>query len=131
MEKRSRNTLIIIISSSSTVKLQITKVERLENPNLWEEYCVFRNRLFRRMKEEHRGTAFTRLENVKGSSGPLRTTSNLSRGSVLQRDICPEVGASSAVCMKKKCCWGGEGEGGWGVEEVIKGWICLFSFLVY
>ncbi|KAL8570312.1 hypothetical protein ACOMHN_011333 [Nucella lapillus] len=67
--------------------VKIVKVERLENPNLWEEYCTVRERFFRRYQQQ----AFSDIAKAKGSSGPIMTTSNLSRQSLLDRDIFHQI----------------------------------------
>ena len=71
--------------------LQVSKVERLENPNLWEMYCTHRERLFRRMQQEQHGKGFLPVERLKGSTMPVGTTSKLNRHSHLSREMFPQV----------------------------------------
>ena len=74
------------------VYVQIEKLERLENPNLWEMYCTHRERLMRRLKFENKGAPFAPLEKVKGSTGPVKTTQNVGRQDMLNKERFYQVG---------------------------------------
>ncbi|KAK7097063.1 uncharacterized protein [Littorina saxatilis] len=72
--------------------LQVTKVERLENPELWRDYCHKRANLLSKLQSRHATKAqCTPVENLPNSRGPLQTTANIARKSPLSRDIHPEV----------------------------------------
>lgn len=68
--------------------IRITNVERIENCELFEKYVLKRQELFHQASK-HGG--FISLENVKGSSGKILTTSSIPKGSALSRDIHPEI----------------------------------------
>ncbi|XP_070198588.1 uncharacterized protein [Littorina saxatilis] len=69
--------------------IQVVKVERLENPNLWELYCMRRERLVRAVQSQ--GSVFVPVERLRGSTGVVKTTSNLASGSLLTRDVISKV----------------------------------------
>ena len=69
-------------------------MERLENPKLWQQYSQSRERLFRDLELRHRGASPARctpVESLPKSSGPVLTAANIAKGSVLNRDIYPQV----------------------------------------
>lgn len=68
--------------------IQIKRVERIENCELFEKYALKRQEMFHKAAK---CGAFTDLENTPGSSGKIMTTSNIPADSVLCRDIHPEI----------------------------------------
>ncbi|XP_076468322.1 uncharacterized protein LOC143299086 [Babylonia areolata] len=75
-------------------QVQVVRVERLENPQLWQEYSHRRELLFRRL--EHRASSassafFTPLEQLSGSRGVLKTTENIAARSLLDREIYHQI----------------------------------------
>lgn len=68
--------------------IRVTKVERIENCELFEKYALKRQELFRRAGKYGN---FDLLESVKQSSGPILTTSAIQQGSVLDLDVHPEI----------------------------------------
>jgi hypothetical protein len=70
------------------------KVERLENPLLWRKYSQRRELLLTELAESHQGAgpaAFTAIENLAGSSGPILTTANIDVDGPLDREIYHQV----------------------------------------
>ena len=69
-------------------------MERLENPEMWQEYSHKRERLFHFLELHHRGSSaahFTPVENLHSSRGPVKTTVNIAKTNLLRRDIYPQV----------------------------------------
>ncbi|KAK7097642.1 uncharacterized protein [Littorina saxatilis] len=67
--------------------IQVVKVERLENPELWETYRTHRQHLLVRSKQDTKGHGFNPVEKAKGSTGPVKTTSLLSGRRGLSRCV--------------------------------------------
>nr|KAG5699639.1 hypothetical protein BaRGS_005087 [Batillaria attramentaria] len=68
--------------------IQLVKVERLENPELWEKYSMLREACIRQL-EFNKQSGFTPVEKLPGSKGPVKTTTTLRRGSPLRREVYP------------------------------------------
>ncbi|KAK7486994.1 hypothetical protein BaRGS_00021810 [Batillaria attramentaria] len=68
--------------------IQVVKVERLENPELWEKYSMLREACIRQL-EFNKQSGFTPVEKLPGSKGPVKTTTTLRRGSPLRREVYP------------------------------------------
>ena len=61
---------------------------------MWQEYSHKRERLFRVLEQQHRGSPaahFTPVENLTSSRGPVKTTVNIDKNNLLRRDIYPQV----------------------------------------
>lgn len=82
----------IEVGQKSTM-LQIIKVERMENPELWERYCEGRKMLLRCLENSKVGAtlSFTPLEKAPNSKGPVRTTQLMSQDSLLHGEIYTQV----------------------------------------
>ncbi|PVD35146.1 hypothetical protein C0Q70_06427 [Pomacea canaliculata] len=65
--------------------IQVVKVERLENPFLWDQYKHRREILYL----SHGCSNVQPIEKLPGSQSPVLTTANLTRGSPLRRQIYP------------------------------------------
>lgn len=75
--------------------LQVVKVERLENPFLWEQYKHRREILYL----SHGCSNVQPIEKLPGSQSPVLTTANLTRGSPLRQQIYPaEVRRNDGNC---------------------------------
>lgn len=67
-------------------------MERLEKALMWERYSEQREKLLRLVRGHGRTRgSLIPVEKLQGSTGPVKTTQNLSRGSPLLREIYPEV----------------------------------------
>ena len=74
--------------------IQVTKVERLENPELWREYSQRRERLFRNLEETHRrgsSACCSPVESLPKSRGPVKTTASIAKDGPLCREIYQQV----------------------------------------
>ncbi|XP_076468583.1 uncharacterized protein LOC143299248 [Babylonia areolata] len=74
--------------------IQVRRVERLENPKLWQRYSQKRERLFTALVDGHRGSGPARcapVERLPSSSGPVHTTRKIPEHSLLQRDMFHQV----------------------------------------
>ncbi|XP_060577021.1 protein mono-ADP-ribosyltransferase PARP14-like isoform X2 [Ruditapes philippinarum] len=76
------------LDSLNYSNIRITKVERIENCELFEKYALKRQDLFHQASKQGE---FTRLDKVKGSSGKIMTTSSIPKDSALSRDIHLEI----------------------------------------
>ncbi|PVD35159.1 hypothetical protein C0Q70_06440 [Pomacea canaliculata] len=65
--------------------VQVVKVERLENPGLWNQYNHRREMIY----HSHGYTYFRPIVKLPGSSGPVQTTESVPRESPLRRQIYP------------------------------------------
>ncbi|PVD35163.1 hypothetical protein C0Q70_06444 [Pomacea canaliculata] len=65
--------------------IQVVKVERLENPGLWNQYNHRREMVY----HSHGYTYFRPIAKLPGSSGPVQTTESVPRESPLRRQIYP------------------------------------------
>lgn len=68
--------------------IQVTKVERIENCELFEKYALKRQELFQKAGKLGE---FPRIQNIPGSSGKILTSSNIPQTSVLNTDIYDEI----------------------------------------
>jgi len=68
--------------------VKVTDVKRIENCALFYQYCLERQKLF---KHGMKKGVLSAIENVKGSSGKLMTTSRIGSDSVLSKDIYSEI----------------------------------------
>lgn len=71
----------------SFTKLSVKKVERIENPFLFEKYAQGRAQLFNKAASSG---PFSPVENLPNANGPVLTTSTVIP-SELTDDICPEI----------------------------------------
>lgn len=74
--------------------IEVLRVERLENPCLWQEYSHRREQLFSKLEyrqDSSSAAVFTSVEKLPGSRGPIQTTANIPSGSLLSRDIYHQV----------------------------------------
>jgi hypothetical protein len=69
--------------------MQVLDVKRLENPELWRKYCQNREFLIERLTQG--GSAFSAVESLSRSRGPVQTTANIAAKSALSREIYPQV----------------------------------------
>ncbi|XP_053399094.1 protein mono-ADP-ribosyltransferase PARP14-like isoform X2 [Mercenaria mercenaria] len=76
------------LNNLNYTNIQIKKVERIENCELFEKYALKRQEMFHQASKQG---AFAPLQNVKGSSGKIMTTDNIPKDSALARDIHPEI----------------------------------------
>ncbi|XP_052277425.1 uncharacterized protein LOC127876354 isoform X2 [Dreissena polymorpha] len=70
-------------------KVKVTKVERIENYELFHKYAVKRQELFK--KALNTGRPFKSVETLKGSKGKVLTTSKIGNNSVLANEVYHEV----------------------------------------
>jgi hypothetical protein len=76
--------------------LQVTNVERVENPGLYERYSERKQKMLRHLRDPDLGSmAFTPLDRLMGSSGAVMTTVNMDINSFLRRNIYSKVSTSS------------------------------------
>ena len=70
---------------------QVTKVERLENPELWQNYNRERGQMLHKLRS---GDSSARCTPVKSLSnrGAVMTTVNIAEDGPLCREIYPEAG---------------------------------------
>ncbi|KAL8558368.1 hypothetical protein ACOMHN_061247 [Nucella lapillus] len=74
--------------------IQVLKVERLENPELWRSYSHRREQLFSTLEHSPgraSGETFTSVDKLPGSRGAIQTTFNIPRGSLLSQDVYSQV----------------------------------------
>jgi hypothetical protein len=79
---------------NKVIFFKVIKVERLENPLLWRKYSQRRELLLNELAESHEGTepaAFTAIENLEESRGPMLTTENIDPNGPLGREIYHQV----------------------------------------
>ncbi|KAK3577211.1 hypothetical protein CHS0354_030482 [Potamilus streckersoni] len=73
-------------------KINVTKVERVENIDVYEKYANYRQTIFKKASKQWQVTPFDDIKCLK--KGPLMTTaeiSQISSSSVLAKDIYPEI----------------------------------------
>nr|KAG5699638.1 hypothetical protein BaRGS_005086 [Batillaria attramentaria] len=69
--------------------IKVVKIERLENPKLWAKYSLSREECIHELRSSKKG-GFTPVEKLRGSSGPVKTTTSLRKGNPLRREIYPQ-----------------------------------------
>lgn len=77
--------------SSSSFFIQVTKVERLENPEVWRGYYRKREELFHKLKSPLGSSACCTSVESLSSRGQAKTTINVNKAGPLCREIYPQV----------------------------------------
>ncbi|KAH3832425.1 uncharacterized protein LOC127877783 isoform X2 [Dreissena polymorpha] len=77
------------LSELNYTKVKVTRVERIENYELFHKYAAKRQELFK--KAFKTGGPFKSMEKLTGSKGKVLTTSNIENNSVLSKEVYHEV----------------------------------------
>ncbi|KAL3880945.1 hypothetical protein ACJMK2_033147 [Sinanodonta woodiana] len=70
-------------------KINVTKVERIENIQVFEKYANYRHAFFNTVSKQGQVTPFDDIKGLK--KGPLKTSACISKKSDLVKDIYPEI----------------------------------------
>ena len=76
--------------------IQVTKVERLENPEVWRGYNRKREELFHKLKSPLGSTACCTSVESLSSRGQVKTTINVNKAGALCREIYAQVRGSES-----------------------------------